>query len=440
MTSEQFDVVVVGARCSGAPLAALLARRGLRVCLLDKARFPSDTASTHIIQPRGSAVLERLGVAATLRDAGAAAIERLTLAYDDARLDADYTTPQARSLLSTGATLGMCVRRTILDQVLVDAARASGADVRTSTGVTGLSRNVDDRVVGVQTDSGPIGARVVVGADGRHSSVARFTGAREYAQYQPGRLAAWGYFEGAQDDGNRLRIGRFGEHAFVATPAGSGLYLAGYVPSMSRKDEFLADREGNFARGIQAWPELAGIIAGADRVGPLRVVPDWRGYFRQSAGPGWALVGDAGNFKDPSAAQGITDALRQAEQLADAVASGLDVGGSVDARTESFWRWRDRDCREMHWFAADMGAPGPTKPVTTEVLRDVAGTERTSIGLLQVLNRDVTPSQMLTPRRLARSATRALRQRPHRVRAVMDEIANSATDEISRRRRPANRA
>ena len=287
----------------------------------------------------------------------------------------------------------------------------------------------------MQTEAGPIAARVVVGADGRHSSVADAVGARKYATYPAGRLAAWGYFEGARDDANRLRIGRFGEHAFVATPAGSGLFLAGYVPSMAGKDEFLADRERNYARGITAWPELAEIVSGATRVGPLRVVPDWHGYFRTSAGPGWVLVGDAGNFKDPSAAQGITDALRQSERLADALAAGLDEGQDVDEHTRRFWQWRDRDCREMHWFAADMGAPGPTKPVTTEVLRDVAGDERTSIALLQVLNRDVAPSAVLTPGRLAHAAVRALRRRPRRVGAVAGEIAASATDELSRRRR-----
>lgn len=89
----------------------------------------------------------------------------------------------------------------------------------------------------------------------------------------------------------------------------------------------------------------------------MRVVPDWHGYFRTATGPGWVLAGDAGNFKDPSAAQGFTDALRQAETLADAVLDGLD-GDGFDTRLRRWWRWRDRDCRDMHRFAVAMDAAG----------------------------------------------------------------------------------
>ena len=426
------DVAIVGARCSGATLATLLARRGLRVCVIDKARFPSDTASTHIVQPTGVAVLERLGVREELRRRGAATLDRVSLVYDDARLEAAYADPLAASLLSTGNTPGLNARRIVLDDVLLTAAREAGADVRTHTRVDGVLHDRDGRVGGVRTSGGDVRARVVVGADGRHSSVAQHTGAREYATYPPGRLAAWGYFTGAADDANRLRIGRLGEHAWISCPSDDGLFLVGVVPAMDTRESFLADREGNFDAAVRGWPELAALVENAERVGPLRVITDWHGYLRESAGPGWVLTGDAGNFKDPSAAQGISDALRQAESLAENLARGLDAGGDVDRRTQAWWRWRDDDCRAMHWFAADMGAPGPTKPVTAQVMRDVAGDEVAATQFLQVLNRDLPPDALLTRRRLAVAAGRALR-RPGRA-AVLAEVGAAVRAEVTRPR------
>src|SRR4051812_708827 len=123
---EHFDVVVVGARCAGAPLALALARQGLRVCVLDRARFPSDTASTHVIQPRGVAVLDRLGVRAGVEAAGAVPVERFALVTDDARIDPDPADPRLAAILATGRPAGLCVRRVVLDQVLLEAAAAAG--------------------------------------------------------------------------------------------------------------------------------------------------------------------------------------------------------------------------------------------------------------------------------------------------------------------------
>ncbi|MBE7186933.1 NAD(P)/FAD-dependent oxidoreductase [Jatrophihabitans endophyticus] len=429
--STDVDVVVVGARVSGSTLATLLARHGLRVAVLDKARFPSDIASTHIVQPFGVAVLERLGVRGELARRGAATLDRLLLVYDDARLEASYDSPLARATLSTGSTPGLNARRIVLDDVLLEAARDAGADVRTGTPVTGLVRDGDGRVCGVRSGDDTVTARVVVGADGRHSFVAGQVGAREYAGYPPGRLAAWGYFRGADLDANRLRIGRLGEQAWISCPAGEGLFLVGVVPGHETRDEFLADRERNFADAVRDWPELATLVEGAERVGPLRVVADWRGYLRESAGPGWVLTGDAGNFKDPAAAQGIADALRQAETLAGHVAAGLDHG-DVDHETRAWWRWRDDDCRAMHWFAADMGAAGPTRPVTAQAMRDVAGDELAGVQLLQVLNRDLPPDALLTRPRLARAAGRALRRGDRR--AVLSEVGAGLRDEVVRGR------
>ena len=415
------DVIVVGSRCSGAPLATHLARAGVSVCLLDKARFPSDVASTHIIQPRGTAALDRLGVLPRLRADGAADIERLTLQYGDALLEAEYGGTGAGGRLSTGSLRGLSIRRHALDAALLDVARDAGVDVRPRTPVTGLLRDARGRVDGVQTAGGPVRARIVVGADGRDSFVARAVGAREYATYGAPRFAAWSYYRGARPDAGRLRIGRFGSTALIATPADDGLLLVGVVPAIGERDQFLADRDAGFAARLAQWPELGELVRGARREGPMRIVPTWRAYFRESAGPGWALVGDAGHFKDPAAAQGITDALRQAEGLAGVLVAGLAPGADVDAATRAWWRTRDDDCRDMHWFAHDMGAAGATSPAMTELVRDVARTDRTL--MVEVLNRDVPSSSVITASRVGRAATGALRRRPGALPALTRETA-----------------
>ena len=274
--AEQFDVVIVGARCAGSPLATMLARRGLRVCLLDRSRFPSDSLSTHVIQPCGVQVLERLGVLDAAFAAGAVPVTRFTLLDEDLRIDAEIA-PDA-----FGAP-GLCLRRLKLDHLLVEAAAAAGAEVRTGAGVTGLLWN-QSRVTGVETRDGALRASLVVGADGRSSTVASLVGASEYRVEPPGRLFSWAYFEGVDEDEGRLRLGHLGGVAYLSCPTDSTLFMAGVCPRMDVRDAYLADREGGFAAGIEGWPELVGLLAGARRVGPVRVLADWHGYLREAAG------------------------------------------------------------------------------------------------------------------------------------------------------------
>ena len=129
-------------------------------------------------------------------------------------------------------------------------------------------------------------------------------------------MFAWVYFEGVHDREGRVRIGRRGARAFLAGPTDGDLYMAAIGIDMAEQAEFHCDREAHFAAGIRAWPELADVIGDGRRVGPIRVLTNWHGYFREAAGPGWVLVGDAGHFTDPTPGQGIGDALRQTDRLA----------------------------------------------------------------------------------------------------------------------------
>ncbi len=417
-------MVIVGARCAGSPLATMLARRGLRVCLLDRSRFPSETLSTHVIQPCGVAILGRLGVLDAIWAAGAVPLTRFTLVSNRARISASIDA-------GVFGAPALCLRRVALDHLLVEAAAAAGAEVRTETPVNGLLWE-GNRVAGVETAAGPLHARLVVGADGRGSTVAGAVGAGEYYVAPPARMFAWAYFEGAAEADGHLRLGSLGELTYVAGPTDAGLYMAAVCPPLTAKDAFLADRERSFMAGIAAWPELAELLDGANRVGPIRVMANWHGYFREAAGPGWALLGDAGTFKDPSPAQGIADALRHAEHLADAVEAGLGGAAGIDGELRRWWRWRDEDGYEMHWFATDMGRAGPSPPLASQFTRDIAADEEATAQLLQVLNHDIPPSRLFTPRHLAKAGVRAVRADPGQIPAIAREAAAELQNEIRR--------
>lgn len=361
---ESFDVIVVGARCAGSPLAAFLAARGLAVCVVDRASFPSEVPSTHMIHPSGVLGLERLGLLERLLATGAPPLDRGGFVIDDVHLTLD---PRVAARFEAP---WLCVRRTTLDSLLIEAAERAGVQVRRQTAATGLIYE-DGAVRGIQTQSGTIRAPLVVGADGPHSAIAGFVGSREYHVTAPERLFLWAYFEGAAAPKGRADLGRAGDIGFLAMPTDGGLFMAGIGVPMSMRGAYLADVEKNFANGIAQVEHLVDVLRPATRVGPVRVMARWHGYFREATGPGWALVGDAGHFKDPTPAQGISDALRQAERLAQSIEMGLD-GDDLAGHLDEWWHWRDEDAWEMYWFANDMGAGGSSPDIVTEMIRGLS--------------------------------------------------------------------
>ncbi|HEY2478035.1 MAG TPA: NAD(P)/FAD-dependent oxidoreductase [Solirubrobacterales bacterium] len=423
--SESFDVIVVGARCAGASLAIMLARAGLSVCLLDKDRFPSDTLSTHGIQPAGVQILERIGVLDSLLEL-APPIRRLRMAFDDAA-------PTTTDLEGVVGGPALNVRRVALDEILLGAAADAGAEVRTRTAVTGLVSD-GGRVNGVTTAAGRVRAPLVVGADGARSSVARFVGAKERHRTPNGRVFMWGYYD-VDPTGGEMWIGKLGDHTHLAMPTDGGLTVVAICPSIDRRAEVRADREAVFESGLRAWPELHARMEGAERDGPVRTMAGLTGFFRPSAGPGWALVGDAGHFKDPTAGQGISDALRQAVSLAPVIARALgDAQGSPDIALRDWWHRRDEDAWEMYWFAHDMGAAGPTSPLRREGQRQIAADPQMTAAMVRILNHELRPSELFTPSFALTVGARSLRHgRGHR-KAITKEMAEIAADELRRRR------
>jgi 2-polyprenyl-6-methoxyphenol hydroxylase-like FAD-dependent oxidoreductase len=327
--SGPWDVVIVGARLAGASTAMLLARAGLRVLCLDRARYGSDTLSTHALMRAGTLQLQRWGVLDAVIEAGTPAVRSTAFHYGDEVVSVSIK-PTA------GVEALYAPRRTLLDSLIVDAAVAAGATVRFGTTATSLARDREGRVTGVTTRSrdgspGMERAGLVVGADGRHSLVAEAVGA---ACEVAGRAASpfiYGYWTGLPADGYHWYYQPGTSAGTIPTNDGLTCAFVGATPA--RVDDLVRRGGTEHALHLLAGSSrLDAHLAGAERVGSLRYVRGLPGFLRRSWGPGWALVGDAGYWKDPLSTHGMTDALRDAELLSQAVLTAPEPGpGQLEA-------------------------------------------------------------------------------------------------------------
>jgi flavin-dependent dehydrogenase len=314
-----YDVIVVGARVAGAASALLLARAGHRVLLVDRARFPSDTLSTHYIHQPGIARLARWGVLDAVKATGCPALDRTVYQVGDVRLDGG-------TVATEGQAEAYAPRRFLLDQILVDAAVAAGAEFRDGCSVSGLVFE-EGRVVGVKCRSAaglPVEerARLVVGADGMRSAVAKAVASPFTVQDPLMSCIYFTYWQGVSAQFELYeRPGRW----IGAIPTNDDATLiAAYFPQ-AEFDQVRGDSLAHYLENIRTTaPDLYARTEGAERVERLRGTGDQQNFFRTPAGSGWALVGDAAHHKDSITARGISDAFLQADLLADAVSGVLD--------------------------------------------------------------------------------------------------------------------
>jgi len=333
---ETFDVIVVGARVAGAATAMLLARAGLRTLVIDQSARGADTLSTHALMRGGVLQLSRWGLLDEIVARGTPAVRRTTFVYADERVDIGIKPTHGVDAL-------YAPRRTVIDPLLVRAAEQAGADVRHQTAVRDLVRH-DGRVVGVcaTTPHGRVrfGGRLVIGADGIRSTIARLTGARLRRTGAHAAAATYGYWSDLDTDGYEWVFRPNACSGVIPTNDGQACVFASAQPARIGRGGV------DVIRAIVAAgsPELASRLAAATPPAGTRTWPGQPGYFRQAHGPGWALVGDAGYFKDPIGAHGLTDALRDAELLARAVIDGFDLsddGSSLTEALEHFEATRD---------------------------------------------------------------------------------------------------
>jgi 2-polyprenyl-6-methoxyphenol hydroxylase-like FAD-dependent oxidoreductase len=315
----------------------LLARRGQRVLVLDRASEGSDTLSTHALLRPGVVQLRRWGLLDAVVASGAPPIRRTIVHYGD---EAVPVSIKARN----GVDAFYAPRRTALDSIIVRAAREAGADVRFGVTVTGLLRDIDGRVSGVEARDGSgashrFNAPITIGADGVRSLVARGVEAPTYWQGTGGGAVVYAYFAGLDGD-HYERLYRPGASGALIPTNGGLVNVSALVPSDRFAREIRHDVEGGFWRALgEAQPAVAARIARAERTTRFRSFPGLASFHRQPWGPGWALVGDAGSFMDPIGAHGISTALRDAELLARAV---LDVHTGAVAEEQGLGSYQQR--------------------------------------------------------------------------------------------------
>jgi flavin-dependent dehydrogenase len=433
MTREKaYDVVVVGARCAGSPLAALLARAGLRVAVVERASFPRDTLSTHIFQAPAIAFLDRLGLTEQIRATGARYLNRLQARVQD--VEFSVTWPQ-----QPGDPGGVTsVRRFVLDPILASAAAQAGADVRMASTVTGLVED-DARVAGVRIIHSErervLKARLVIGADGRNSTIAGLVGARKYNLTPNERFGYWAFFEDARPGPDpALLIQRWDDRFVIGCPADGGLYQVIVIPDLRELPRFREDLDGSFMEYALSSDPVADVLSGARRTGKLFGMLRWEGFFREPTGPGWALVGDAGHFKDPAPGQGIADAFRQVDALASAVVGAFDGSDMTLDRALAAWgRWRERDAAEHYWFAVDLGRAGPIPTPLPELAKRLLATGRID-QYADLFNHRTRPSKVISPPRVLGATGRLLARRGGGRRALLREVGALVAQDARRKR------
>jgi menaquinone-9 beta-reductase len=337
------DVLIVGGGPAGSSLAVALARQGVDVLLVDRARFPRPKPCAEYLSPEASRVLAAMGALERVERSGAAALAGVRVRAPNGLVIAgDFVAPHGFRAYSDR---GLSVRREVLDEIMFDCARAAGARVVEGSRITDLIRDASGgRVVGARSlgeHTGEIRARFTIAADGLRSVVARRLGLAKATRW-PRRLALVTHYAGVRDVGEHgeMHVERDG-YVGIAD-VGHGATTVALVVPASRAKEISRDRDF-LGAWLRARPHLADRFAAADRVSPVVVTGPFGAYSRRAWSPGAALVGDAADFFDPFTGEGIYAALRGGELLADALVAGLCASDGGARALRDYDRARRRE-------------------------------------------------------------------------------------------------
>lgn len=393
---SSYDAIVVGARCAGSPTAMLLALEGHRVLLVDRATFPSDTVSTHVIHPPGLAALRRWGLLERLEATGCPPVPRYS--YDFGAF-----TISGRLQPLDGIAAAYAPRRTVLDKLLVDAAVEAGVDVREGFAVEEVLWS-DGRVAGIRGRARGGRAvtargRVVVGADGRNSTVAKAVQPEQYNDVPPLQVGYYTYWSDLPTEAfeTYIRPGR----GFAAIPTHDGLTL---VVTGWPRAELKANRrdvEGAYLRTLELVPSFAERIRAAERQARFAGA-SVASFFRKPFGPGWALVGDAGYDKDPITAWGISDAFRDAELCAHALDEWLTGSRSFDGAMADYQRERDERSLPVFELTCGFATLQPPPPDMQRLLAAIAGDRSEMDAFASAMAGTVPLSELFAPANVER--------------------------------------
>ena len=392
---DTYDVIVVGARCAGSPTAMLLARKGYRVLLVDRATFPSDTVSTHLIHPPGVASLRKWGLLERVLATGCPPIK--TYAFDMGPFVISGRPGTDDNPVSYAP------RRTVLDKLLVDAAAETGATVRTGFTVEEIVRD-EGRVVGVRghdkgSQSVTERARVVVGADGMHSLVARTMGAEQYHERPELEASYYTYWSGLPTNG--FEAYDRGDRLWAAWPTNDSLTLVIVGWPHAQFESNKTDFEDHYLKAFDRAPAFRDRILGARREERFygMAVPN---FFRKPFGPGWALVGDAAYNKDFITAQGISDAFRDAERCVDALDESFNGTRTFDDAMRAYQSARDEHAFPIFEFTCQFASMTPPTPEMQQLFGAIHGNQAAMDGFAQVVSGVRSPAEFFSPENIGR--------------------------------------
>ncbi len=390
-SGEPYDAVVVGARCAGSPTAMVLARRGYRVLLVDRATFPSDTVSTLCIQPPGVQKLRDWGLLDRVTATGCPPIDTMLFDFGPIVISGSPGLPES--------PVAYAPRRTVLDKLLVDAAAEAGAEVREGFNVEDVVIE-DGTVVGIRGHA--VGgtsvterALIVIGADGINSTVAKSVRPETYAEKPKLLCGYYAYWSGLPTNGTfetYIRPNR----GFAVIPTNDDLTLVIGGWPFAEFAANKADLQGNYLRTFALAPALADRLEGATQESRLfgSAVPN---FFRKPYGPGWALVGDAGYNRDFITAQGISDAFRDADLCATAVDAWLSGERAPDEALGGYQQTRDATVMPMYELTAQAASLEPPPPEMQELLGAIAGNQAAMDGFVQVNSGALPPADFFSP-------------------------------------------
>lgn len=390
-----YDVIVVGGRVAGATTGMLLARAGLRVLVVDQARFPSDTLSTHQLQPPGVARLARWGLLERLLATGVPPTSRVRFTTVGASFEGNY--PADGFLLSP--------RRTVLDALLVDAAREAGADLREATNLEKLVTE-GERVCGVRCRDRSTGqtyvetSRLVIGADGRHSRVARLVRAREYHARVVNTAGCYTYWSGLPLDAGEIYA--LDRRVVGAWPTHDGQVITFTEWPADELDEIRRDPQAGLLRVLDRAGSLGARARAATRIAPVRFGVELPNVFRHPFGPGWALAGDAGLAMDPITGLGMGHALRDAELVSQAVIAGLDSGPPLATTMARYSRLRDRETKPSYDFTLGLAQLRPVSPAEQRMFAAIGDSPADTTAFLGAISGTLPIRKFFAPANLIR--------------------------------------
>jgi 2-polyprenyl-6-methoxyphenol hydroxylase-like FAD-dependent oxidoreductase len=389
--SQTFDAIVVGARCAGSPTAMLLARKGYRVLVVDRATFPSDTISTHLLHPPAVAALARWGLLDRVTASGCPPLHTYLFDFGPLTITGAPGT--------TDSPVGYCPRRIVLDKLLVDAAAEAGAEIREGFTVDEI-RSEGGHVMGIRghaKDGASVieNARVVIGADGWHSTVAKAVDPERYNEKPPLLAGFYTYWSDLPTNG-RFEIYIRPNRGFGVMPTNDDLTLVIAGWPQAEHDANKHDIEGHYLKTIALVPEFAERLCGAKRQARFlgASVPN---YFRKPYGPGWVLVGDASYLKDPITAQGINDAFRDAERCATALDEFFAGRRSFDDALADYQRVRDQHVTPMYEYTCELAMLQPPPPEMQQLLRAIHGKQQAMDGFARMNAGTISPAEFLAP-------------------------------------------